>query len=103
MAAGLPVVTWNMPVFRELVKDGQTGFLVSEPTPELFAEAIIRLYHSAELRKRIGWAGREWVSLGQFDISRYLQYMHNLLLSVANGKGRERSSEVRARGHEYVA
>ena len=95
MAAGLPVVTWNMPVFRELVEDGQTGFLVSEPTPELFAEAITKLYRSAELRKRIGRAGRKWVAQGQFDISRYMQCMHSLLLDVANGRGRKRFSQVK--------
>lgn len=95
MAAGLPVVTWNMPVFEEVVKDGRTGFLVSESVPELFAEAITRLYRSVELRKRIGRAGREWVAQGQFDISRYMQCMHSLLLNVANGRGRQRFSQVK--------
>ena len=95
MAAGLPVVTWNMPVLGEVIKDGHTGFLVFEPTPELFAETITRLYSSAELRKRIGQAGREWVAQGQFDISRYMRYMHSLLLKVTNGRGRKRFSQVK--------
>ena len=96
MAAGLPVVTWNMPVFRELVKDGHTGFLVPEPTPEFFAEAMIRLYRSAELRERIGNAGREWVAQGQFDISGYIRQLYSLLLTVVDGKGGRQFSEVTA-------
>jgi glycosyltransferase involved in cell wall biosynthesis len=84
MAAGLPIITWGLPVFKELIQDGQTGIIVNQDTPECFAEALIKLYHSEELRRRIGKTGREWVTQGQFDINKYMKRLYDLLLNVAN-------------------
>lgn len=94
MAAGLPVVTWSMPVFDELIVNGETGLLVQKDDSKSFAEALVRLCRSSELRKQMGQAGRKWVAEGQFDTSRYMRYMHSLLLNVANGASPKRFSAV---------
>src|SRR5262249_53203526 len=56
MAAGLPVVANPVGVHREMIRDGETGFLVE--TPREWIGAIRRLADDAELRRRMGKAGR---------------------------------------------
>lgn len=58
MAAGLPIVTWNMPVFEELVVNGETGIIVQKDNAEDFGEALVKLYRSTELRKKLGHNGQ---------------------------------------------
>lgn len=59
MAAGLPVVANPVGVHCEMVRDGQTGFLVS--TPEQWAAAVGRLASDAALRHQMGQAARRLV------------------------------------------
>jgi glycosyltransferase involved in cell wall biosynthesis len=59
MAAGLPVVTNPVGVHPELVRHGETGFLVS--TPEEWVSAIRALAADPGLRRRMGAAGRRRV------------------------------------------
>jgi glycosyltransferase involved in cell wall biosynthesis len=56
MAAGLPVVANPVGVQAELVRHGETGFLVE--TPEGWAAALGRLARDPALRRRFGAAGR---------------------------------------------
>jgi glycosyltransferase involved in cell wall biosynthesis len=58
MAAGLPVVATAWRGIADTVVDGQTGFLVPEPSPRLIAEQLIRLCDDGELRLALGRAGR---------------------------------------------
>jgi glycosyltransferase involved in cell wall biosynthesis len=41
MAAGLPVIASDLPAHRDIVRHGETGFLVS--TPQELADALNRL------------------------------------------------------------
>src|SRR5207253_3934259 len=59
MAAGLPVVANPVGVQAELVRHGENGFLAR--TPDEWAEAVGRLAHDPELRRRMGQAGRRLV------------------------------------------
>lgn len=59
MACGLPVVATNVTGFREVVKDGETGFLVAVRDVEGMAEKMMALYRDAEMRKRMGESGRK--------------------------------------------
>lgn len=59
MAAGLPVVANPVGVQAEIVLDGRTGFLVR--TVEEWVRAVGRLAADAELRRRLGEAGRRRV------------------------------------------
>jgi glycosyltransferase involved in cell wall biosynthesis len=57
-AMGRPTVLTAIRGCREVVRDGQEGLLVPARDPERLAQAIERLLGSAELRARLGAAGR---------------------------------------------
>lgn len=57
-AAGLPIVTTDVPGCREVVAEGINGFLVPPRDPHALAEALGRLVQSRELRERMGRASR---------------------------------------------
>jgi glycosyltransferase involved in cell wall biosynthesis len=54
MAAGLPVVASRIGGIPELVEHGRTGELVTPGDASAFAESLIRLLVSGELRRRMG-------------------------------------------------
>jgi glycosyltransferase involved in cell wall biosynthesis len=59
MAHGRPVVACPVGGVAEFVVDGETGILVPTRRPDLLREALERLLADAELRRRMGSAGRE--------------------------------------------
>jgi glycosyltransferase involved in cell wall biosynthesis len=70
MAAGLPVVATDVGGVGEAVEDGETGILVPAADPEALARSLERLVLDADLRRRLGAAGRAR-TLRLFDVSRY--------------------------------
>jgi glycosyltransferase involved in cell wall biosynthesis len=58
MATGLPVVGTRVNGISDLVEDGRTGLLVPTRDPGRLAAALERLIDDAELRRRLGAAGR---------------------------------------------
>ncbi|MFN0113424.1 MAG: glycosyltransferase family 4 protein [Paracoccaceae bacterium] len=60
-AAGLPVVAQATAGVPEVVRDGETGLLVPEREPELYARALARLIRDAALRQSLGRAAHERV------------------------------------------
>jgi glycosyltransferase involved in cell wall biosynthesis len=58
MACGLPVVATNVGAVAELVVDGDTGYVVPPLDDRRLAEALGWLAADADLRARIGAAGR---------------------------------------------
>jgi len=58
MMSGLPVVATNIRGSREEVVDGETGFLVPVRDAAKLADALQRLAKDADLRSRMGAAGR---------------------------------------------
>lgn len=67
MAAGKPVIATRVGGIPELVRDGETGFLVPRGDATQIASRILALLASAELRQRLGVAGRQ-VALSKFDL-----------------------------------
>jgi glycosyltransferase involved in cell wall biosynthesis len=61
MAAGTPVVATRSGAIPELVKDKQTGFLVSKNDPRALSESILTLLRDDPLREKMGRAARNWV------------------------------------------
>ncbi|HYR27990.1 MAG TPA: glycosyltransferase family 4 protein [Thermoanaerobaculia bacterium] len=57
----LPVVTTDVPGCRDLVRHGESGFVVPPRTVEPLADALQALIEDAELRRRMGKRGREIV------------------------------------------
>jgi glycosyltransferase involved in cell wall biosynthesis len=58
MAAGLPVVTTDLPGTREALGDPDPDVLVGPEDPAALAAAILRLARDADLRERLGDANR---------------------------------------------
>jgi glycosyltransferase involved in cell wall biosynthesis len=61
MATGLPAVATSVGGNVEVVRDGETGFLVPVDEPEKLAQAMIRLSTGGDLARRMGAAGRRRV------------------------------------------
>jgi len=60
-ASGLPVVAARSGGAAEAVLENETGLLVPPDDPPALAEALLRLLNDAEMRHRMGRAGRRWV------------------------------------------
>jgi glycosyltransferase involved in cell wall biosynthesis len=59
MACGRPVVSFNVGGAAEIVVDGQTGYLTEPADVFALAESLAHLRDDADLRARMGSAGRE--------------------------------------------
>jgi glycosyltransferase involved in cell wall biosynthesis len=57
-AAGLPVVSTRHAGIKEVVVEGETGFLVDEGDAASMADHMLRLAHDPALAARLGLAGR---------------------------------------------
>jgi glycosyltransferase involved in cell wall biosynthesis len=57
--SGLPVLVTDLPTHTQILDDSVA--MLAPPEPEGFAEAIVRLARDAELRQRLGEAGRAFV------------------------------------------
>lgn len=83
MAAGLPVVANRVGVHRDLVRDGETGFLAD--TPQEWRTAVARLAASVELRRRLGKAGREWIAR-HYGVARWGRWLAQFLDDLRAGR-----------------
>jgi glycosyltransferase involved in cell wall biosynthesis len=60
-ASGLPIVSTDAGGVRDVVVDGETGFLLPTADPEPLAERLERLASDRELARRLGAAGHDFV------------------------------------------
>jgi len=65
----------------DLIKDGDTGFLVEPHNSEALALKIKELLNNKELREKLGKAGREWVSKN-FEWNQGIKKFAELLLGL---------------------
>ncbi|MBL8798969.1 MAG: glycosyltransferase family 4 protein [Planctomycetia bacterium] len=70
MATGLPVVATRVGGIPEIVRDGETGFLVPAEAPEALAAAMQRLCEQPELRRTFGEHGRA-AALANYSLDIY--------------------------------
>jgi glycosyltransferase involved in cell wall biosynthesis len=61
MAAGVPVISGDLPTIRELIRHQQTGWLVPPGGVEPLGQAILELMTDPDRRQRLAVAGRSWV------------------------------------------
>jgi glycosyltransferase involved in cell wall biosynthesis len=85
---GLPVVTTDVPGARSVVEDGVTGFVVADPVE--LVEHVDRLARDAELRRRMGAAGRERC-LERFTVEASARRWRALLDALPGGTPPERA------------
>jgi glycosyltransferase involved in cell wall biosynthesis len=82
MAMGLPVISTDLPNITELIKNGETGLLVTDSAPGKLAQAIEKLLGDQELRNKLGTNARAKI-VSDFDAKKHAQKIANLFAQVA--------------------
>ena len=81
MANGVAVVSSSSGGLREIVRDGQTGFLVPPGDVDALGDALLRILGNRDLAERLGRTGRE-VAMAEFSrtkmIGRFEQFYQSL-------------------------
>jgi glycosyltransferase involved in cell wall biosynthesis len=86
MAAGLPVVAFDIPGMSQLVRNGTTGVLVKERRPEALATAVASVLADEGRAKAMGRAGQAIVR-ERFDIRVTVRKLEDVYLSVLGRSG----------------
>jgi glycosyltransferase involved in cell wall biosynthesis len=86
MAMGLPVVATRVPGTREVVRHGETGFIVEVEDTEGLADALGRLIEDPALRVRLGEQGHR-MALEEFDEHRVVDALRELYRSRLRARG----------------
>lgn len=84
MAAGVPVVSTNIPVINELIRDGEDGLLIPYNDAKALAEAILRVLDDQVLRMRI-IAGGQRALRERFAPERLVMQVIEVYRSVLQG------------------
>ncbi len=82
MACEVPVIATRTGGLPEVVRDGETGFLVSVGDTEAMAEHAARLIDTPPLRRETGQRARAW-AIGQFSTDRIIPQYEALYERVA--------------------
>jgi glycosyltransferase involved in cell wall biosynthesis len=81
MAVGLSVVTTDVAGISELVRDGQTGYVVPQRDVDRLAHAMVTLVADKQLRQHMGQAGRERIKR-EFSFIQRLQRVEALYARI---------------------
>lgn len=84
MAMGLPVVTTDVAGAKELVKDQETGYVLSQGDVQGLGAALLKLVDDSELRGRLRQAGRERIE-NEFSFASRLRRIEDLYDSLLAG------------------
>ncbi len=82
MALGIPVVASDIPANRELVVDGENGFVVKVGDCQGFSQFTDRILADPELAQRLGEAARERMQ-SQFGLDQMIAAHRNLYRELA--------------------
>lgn len=66
MAVGKAIIASDIPPIREIVEDGKETFLFDPYSPARLKDAIFKLYHNLELRRKLGENARK--KANQYDV-----------------------------------
>jgi colanic acid/amylovoran biosynthesis glycosyltransferase len=100
MASRRPVVATAVGGVRELVRDGETGFLVSPGRSDELADALERLLEDAGLRQRMGEAGRDYVAQN-YDIDAVAGSLKDLFGQLLGERPEPRAPGALERGNGH--
>ncbi len=70
MQLGVPLIANPADGLAELVEDGRTALVLPANTPEAIAEAVVRLWQSPDLRRRLTERGRDFAR--QYSVERHV-------------------------------
>ncbi|HHV84016.1 MAG TPA: glycosyltransferase family 4 protein [Tepidanaerobacter syntrophicus] len=82
MATGLPLIVTDCRGQRDLVSDGENGYVVGIDDAESFVTAIIKLYHSKDTRLKFSQKNIELSK--KYSISRVMKEMENIFEGYLN-------------------
>jgi len=86
-ATGLPIVATDVGGNREIVMDGQTGFVVPPHQPDALAEAMRCVMDMSEHeRLQMGAAGRQYIT-DHYSMEQVVQRWEDLYRELLSGKG----------------
>lgn len=92
MALGIPTVCSPVGVNKDIIQDGENGFLAG--SEDEWNDKLGRLLHSAELRRQLGHAGRRTVE-EKYSANVQAPRVFELLRSVVADAGREREPKLK--------
>ena len=84
MAAALPVIVTDLPGIRELVEDGESGYVVPCGDLEAMERAARALVEDGERRRRMGRRGRGILESGRFTLEAERQAVAALVAEAAD-------------------
>jgi glycosyltransferase involved in cell wall biosynthesis len=87
MACGLPTIASPVGVNSEIIQDGRTGFLAVGPDD--WTSALQRLLDDADVRRRLGEAGRERV-IERYSLASQESRVRQVFETAAAGRGEGR-------------
>ncbi len=85
MAAGIPVVTTDCGALRDVVVDGEHGYLVPVGDAEALADRLARLAEDPLLRRRLGEAARQRVE-ARYRLDRTARGYESLLVDLVGAR-----------------
>ena len=95
MALGTPTVCSPVGVNSEIIRDGENGMIAA--TDDEWVECLTRLLRSAELRERLGRAGRATVE-AQYSARAQAPRVYQIIESVVSGARRRASGAAPVAG-----
>ncbi len=102
MAASLPVISTAIGAIPEVVRNGETGYLVEPGSVEALRGALERLMPDAALRARLGANGRKLVE-AEHDARKNARRILALLKAVADGATGEEAVAASLLGEHAIA
>ena len=80
MASGTPVITTSVGGNKELIKDGENGFIVPTENPEAFIKAVLEIFNNTQLGERLSRGGM--VTVKNFTHETMVNQTVNALQSI---------------------
>lgn len=85
-ASGVPVIISDVPGLMEATSPDLTSIVVERKNTEALAEAIIRLYHDPDLRKKMGAEGRRYAK-NNYELNMCFEKVENIFKDICkNGR-----------------
>jgi glycosyltransferase involved in cell wall biosynthesis len=88
LAVGLPTVATRVGGNAEIIRDGETGLLVSPGDSSAFAQAMLRLLRDPGLRASLARNGREYVA-SEFSFQKMIGNTDQLYTELLHARGVE--------------
>lgn len=76
MAAGLPVISLDGGGNRDLIEEGKNGFMIYEQNPDLFVDAIVKLWQDKKKYQSISKYAQQYAK--QYDIKNYVDKLMDI-------------------------